>query len=267
MDDLPPVERLLAGEHDQGGAGATHDHIFYGPPPSGGPVGSGDPGAFGIAPPDGYDEHTRYTGPRISVPNTPPPPPHRERKTRRVGGQIAAAVIAVVVVAGAAGVIGLVTSDGSPGGSAAQSSGTNPSTGSGNDGSNPAPGSSTSTNKPDVSAITAEVDPAVVDITSTLSDRQGEAAGTGMVVTPTGEVLTNNHVIDEAVSITAQIDGRGPSTKPRSSGRTRRRTWHSYSSRASRISRPCRSATPLLCRSVRRSWRSVTPSIFPGGQR
>ncbi len=31
-----------------------------------------------------------------------------------------------------------------------------------------------------------------------------------MVVTPTGEVLTNNHVIDEAVSISAQIDGRGP---------------------------------------------------------
>jgi S1-C subfamily serine protease len=31
-----------------------------------------------------------------------------------------------------------------------------------------------------------------------------------MVVTPTGEVLTNNHVIDQAVSISAQIDGRGP---------------------------------------------------------
>jgi S1-C subfamily serine protease len=31
-----------------------------------------------------------------------------------------------------------------------------------------------------------------------------------MVVTPSGEVLTNNHVIDDALSITGQIDGRGP---------------------------------------------------------
>ena len=222
VDDLPPVERLPAHEHDEGGGPAdSHDHIFYGPPPpenhgaspvvsggSGGSAGSGGLAGYGIAPPDGYDRHNPYTGPRISIPDTPPPAPHRERRTRRAGAQIAAAVIAVVVVAGAAGVIGLFESDGPAGGGAAQSSGTNPGSGSGK-GSSPAPGSSTSTNKPDVAAITAEVDPAVVDITSTLSQHQGQAAGTGMVVTPSGEVLTNNHVIDEATSITGQIDGRG----------------------------------------------------------
>ena len=33
---------------------------------------------------------------------------------------------------------------------------------------------------------------------STLSYQQAEAAGTGLVLTPSGEVLTNNHVIDGA---------------------------------------------------------------------
>jgi S1-C subfamily serine protease len=64
-------------------------------------------------------------------------------------------------------------------------------------------------NPPDVAAISAQLDPSVVDITATLALGAGEAAGTGMVITPSGEVLTNNHVIDEATSITAQIEGRG----------------------------------------------------------
>jgi S1-C subfamily serine protease len=71
------------------------------------------------------------------------------------------------------------------------------------------PGSSSNHNPPDVAAISAELDPSVVDITATLALGAGEAAGTGMVITPSGEVLTNNHVIDEATSITAQIEGRG----------------------------------------------------------
>jgi S1-C subfamily serine protease len=55
----------------------------------------------------------------------------------------------------------------------------------------------------DVAAIAAEVDPAVVDITTQLG------AGTGMIVSPGGEVLTNNHVVNGATSITARIDGKG----------------------------------------------------------
>ncbi len=42
--------------------------------------------------------------------------------------------------------------------------------------------------------IEAKVDPALVDITSTLGST-GTAAGTGMVISSTGEILTNNHVI------------------------------------------------------------------------
>ena len=48
----------------------------------------------------------------------------------------------------------------------------------------------------------------VVDITSTVGG--GTAAGTGVVITSTGEVLTNNHVVQGGTNIRAQIDGSGP---------------------------------------------------------
>ncbi len=58
------------------------------------------------------------------------------------------------------------------------------------------------------SAIYAQVDPAIVDINTTVDG--GAAAGTGMVLTSTGLVLTNNHVIAGATSIEVQIAGTGP---------------------------------------------------------
>lgn len=39
---------------------------------------------------------------------------------------------------------------------------------------------------------------------------QGTIAGTGMVVTSSGIVLTNNHVVANTTSLTAQLAGRGP---------------------------------------------------------
>ena len=57
--------------------------------------------------------------------------------------------------------------------------------------------------------IEAAVDPAIVDITATLGST-GTAKGTGMVITPNGEILTNNHVISGATNITVQIAGTGP---------------------------------------------------------
>ncbi|MCU1466968.1 MAG: septum formation initiator [Actinomycetia bacterium] len=56
--------------------------------------------------------------------------------------------------------------------------------------------------------IEAAVDPALVDITATLGD-SATAAGTGMVISSTGEILTNNHVIAGATAITVQIGGTG----------------------------------------------------------
>jgi S1-C subfamily serine protease len=56
-------------------------------------------------------------------------------------------------------------------------------------------------------AVAAKIDPAVVDINTITS--QGAAAGTGMVVTSNGEVITNNHVISGATQISAYDVGNG----------------------------------------------------------
>jgi len=52
-----------------------------------------------------------------------------------------------------------------------------------------------------VNAIADKVDPGLVDINTSLGYQQEQAAGTGIVVTSDGEILTNNHVIDGATSI------------------------------------------------------------------
>jgi len=41
----------------------------------------------------------------------------------------------------------------------------------------------------------------VVDVTTTLGYQNGSAAGTGIVLTSTGEILTNNHVIRGATDL------------------------------------------------------------------
>ncbi len=56
-------------------------------------------------------------------------------------------------------------------------------------------------------AISAKVSPALVDINTTLA--QGRAAGTGMLISSDGEILTNNHVIADATSIKVTVGGTG----------------------------------------------------------
>jgi S1-C subfamily serine protease len=53
------------------------------------------------------------------------------------------------------------------------------------------------------------VDPGLVDINTNLSYQDEQAAGTGMVLTSSGEILTNNHVIDGATSISVTDVGNG----------------------------------------------------------
>jgi S1-C subfamily serine protease len=57
--------------------------------------------------------------------------------------------------------------------------------------------------------LEARVDPALVDVVSTLDYGEGEAAGTGIVLTSSGEVVTNNHVVDGATSIEVTDIGNG----------------------------------------------------------
>lgn len=61
----------------------------------------------------------------------------------------------------------------------------------------------------DPSAMVATVGPAVVDIDTQLGYQNAVGAGTGIVLTPGGQVLTNNHVIEGATSITAVDIGNG----------------------------------------------------------
>ena len=59
------------------------------------------------------------------------------------------------------------------------------------------------------SQIAARTDPGLVDVVSTLGYQQAGAAGTGLVLTSSGEVLTNNHVINGATSIKVTDIGNG----------------------------------------------------------
>ena len=49
----------------------------------------------------------------------------------------------------------------------------------------------------------------VVDIMTVLKYQSAEAAGTGMVLSSSGEILTNNHVVDGATSITVTVVSTG----------------------------------------------------------
>lgn len=58
----------------------------------------------------------------------------------------------------------------------------------------------------DASAIAAKVDPALVNISTSVGSNQ--AAGTGMIISPTGEILTNNHVVAQSTRITVAVLSR-----------------------------------------------------------
>ncbi|MBV8984288.1 MAG: trypsin-like peptidase domain-containing protein [Acidimicrobiia bacterium] len=66
------------------------------------------------------------------------------------------------------------------------------------------------TTSADAASVAAQVIPAVVDVNTRLSGG-GAAAGTGMVLSASGEILTNNHVIEDASEIRVQVSGTGPS--------------------------------------------------------
>lgn len=58
-------------------------------------------------------------------------------------------------------------------------------------------------------AIAARIEPAVVDVNAVLASGAGQAEGTGMILTPGGLVLTNNHVVEQAAAITVVVANLG----------------------------------------------------------
>jgi S1-C subfamily serine protease len=123
---------------------------------------------------------------------SPPDRPRGQGRTALVGavsGALAGAMVAGVV---------LVARPSAPGKVAAPQ----PST---------APASPLSGGSIDVRSIVAKVEPAVASITSSLGFGRfgGRAAGTGMILTGDGEVLTNAHVVEGGQSIQVAIPSRG----------------------------------------------------------
>ncbi len=80
---------------------------------------------------------------------------------------------------------------------------------SGSGGSGSSSSSGTGATAAEAAAVAAKVDPALVDINSTFGYQQASGAGTGIVLTSNGEVLTNNHVIDGATKISVTDVGNG----------------------------------------------------------
>jgi S1-C subfamily serine protease len=118
----------------------------------------------------------------------PIPEPPRKPRGRHALGLTATAVVALAVGAGA----GVALSQGSSsGGSATAASKTVLST----------------------SQIANRVDPALVDVTSTLGYQNATAKGTGIVLTSNGEILTNNHVVSGATSVSVTDIGNGKTYK------------------------------------------------------
>src|SRR6202011_1423481 len=72
-----------------------------------------------------------------------------------------------------------------------------------------AAGSGSSSAPFNAAAVAKKVRPGLVDITSTLKYKSETAEGTGMIISPSGLVLTNNHVIDGATIVRATLVGPG----------------------------------------------------------
>jgi S1-C subfamily serine protease len=71
------------------------------------------------------------------------------------------------------------------------------------------PASAGSLTAAEVAAVATSVEPGVVDVNTVLGNGIGRGAGTGVVLTPNGEVVTNNHVVDGATSITVTVADTG----------------------------------------------------------
>ena len=232
--DAPGYGQGQAGPGYGPGYGAA---AGYGP----GSAGPGGPaGPYGGGPGDpGYGGGPGYGGAGYGPPGygqnpwggygAPPPPPGRSGFSRTLA-YLAVAVLAAGAGAGVA--VALNHNSGTPaalapagnsgtggGGTGGGSTGggtggaQNPFGGSGfggfgssgNGDSGGTGGTNSGTGSLNASALSAKVDPGLVDVTSDLKYSGATAEGTGMVISSNGLVLTNNHVIDQSTSVSAQL--------------------------------------------------------------
>jgi S1-C subfamily serine protease len=142
----------------------------------------------GYARPAGYGSG-EYLG------QLPPQPPRRPGRASGVLVYVAVAAVAAAVGAGLVAALNRAPSS-SPGGNSPVST------------SSPG-GLSTSQEQ----AIASRVEPGIVDISGNLQYEGDADAATGMVISSSGLVLTNNHVIDDTTELTATLVSDGQTFK------------------------------------------------------
>jgi S1-C subfamily serine protease len=127
--------------------------------------------------------HSGYGGYGAYPPPPPPPPPATTHHRRAL---VITGAAALIIGAAAGGVINSVHSSANS-------------------------GVATATSKTSLTAsqIASRVDPGLVDVVSTDGDEQATSEGTGIVLSSSGEILTNNHVIEGATSIKVTDIGNG----------------------------------------------------------
>ena len=155
----------------------------YGQPGYGQP-GYGQPGGQGLwgSPPGGGDP--------------PGQPGFGQEPPRRHGGRALVYIVVAALAAGIGAGAVLAINHNSPTSNSSISSQQIPSPNSNASGGN----GTTALNE---QAVANKVEPGIVDINTTLKYADGTAAGTGMVLSSTGLVLTNNHVVDQSTQLTA----------------------------------------------------------------
>jgi len=129
----------------------------------------------------------------------PPPPPPPPRRTGRTVLTVALAVAAGVALGAAAGDYIPTLLQGQASNQPSVQTYVPPNQ----------PGNTAPQSPADTSGVAAKIDPALVDINTTLGFQQAQAAGTGIVLSANGLVLTNNHVINGATEISAVDIGNG----------------------------------------------------------
>ena len=148
--------------------------------PHGDPGSQGSPAGPGYAGGSGYGAGSWYAG--GAGYGEPPMPPRRRSRKRAL---IATGAVALAAGAAVGGLIGSMD--------------------------HTATGIVTATSKTALSSsqIASRVDPALVDVVSTDSYQGATSMGTGIVLSATGEVLTNNHVVNGATSVKVTDIGNG----------------------------------------------------------
>jgi S1-C subfamily serine protease len=209
----PPSGYGQPGQHGGYGRGYSQSG-GYGQPGQPGGYGYGQPGGYGYGQPGqhgGYGGYGGYgpAGGYGAPGNFGPPPDFLQQggpPRRRLTGMVAyIAVAAVAAAAGAGTVLIANAADHHSSPPAANGQQNRPFGGGLNQPGSPGGSGSSRVSSATEQAVYNAVQPGVVNITSSLGYQGGTAAATGMVISKSGLVLTNNHVINGTTGLKAVV--------------------------------------------------------------